>query len=379
MKNLYDAIVIGGGQSGLAAGYYLQQWGAKFLILEAAAQAVGSWEHHYDSLRLFSPAKYSALPGLPFSGDPDRYPHKLEVVAYLKQYQKQFNLPVYFNSPVSTVTRLGEEFAVETNGVEYHTKAVIAATGGFRNPYYPQITDAPLFTGNVMHSFAYKNSRQFHNKRVIVVGAGNSAIQIADELANTAVVTLATREPIQFQKQRLLGKDIHFWLKWTGLDIYPKRTPPQRGLVIDSASFQEALQIGKFDEKQMFVAFYEDGVVWADGNKEAVDAVIFATGYRPNVDYLASLEVLDRNGRIRHHKGISTTTPGLYFVGIPFQQNLASATLRGAGMDAKYVVNRLRKEFAFTTNNPYAVANILQNLKEQYCATFCSSTPSPGK
>ena len=377
MRNLYDVIVIGGGQSGLAAGYYLQKWGATFLILEASPRAMGSWEHHYDSLRLFSPAKYSSLPGLPFDGDPDRYPNKTEVAAYLEAYQNHFKLPVLTNSPVTAVSKHRDGFSVVANGTVYRTKAVISATGGFRNPHLPQITDAHIFTGDVLHSFAYKNAELFHGKRVVVVGAGNSAIQIADELANTAVVTLATRDPIHFQKQRIWGKDIHLWLKWTGLDIFPKRQAPKHGLVIDSGRFQEALQNGKFHERQMFTSFYEGGVVWADGHKEAVDAVIFATGFRPNVDYLASLDVLDENGRIQHIKGISTTTPGLYFVGIPFQRNLASATLRGAGYDAKFVTNHLRKNVLFTNRKSQFTLGMFGKVRDLYCSTFCTPAQIP--
>ena len=374
MTTYYDAIVIGGGQSGLAAGYYLQKEGAKFLILEAAAQATGSWQHHYDSLSLFSPAKYSSLPDFPFTGDQERYPKKEEVVAYLKAFQTQFNLPVLTNSPVSSVEKIEDDFKVITNETTYLTKSVVSATGGFRNPYLPSIEGEDLFKGQRLHSFAYKNETPFENKRVIVVGAGNSAIQIAAELANVAEVTLATREPIQFQKQRILGKDLHFWLKWTAVDIFPTKEAPQRNLVIDSDGFQDALREGKFNERQMFTTFYEDGVVWANGEREAVDAVIFATGFRPNVDYLADLGVLAENGRIQHKKGISTTTPGLYFVGIPFQRNIASATIRGAGPDAKFVVKHLREMIPFTGRKPAKKHTRFEVICEKYCDIFCAPT-----
>ena len=374
MTTFYDAIVIGGGQSGLAAGYYLQKEGAKFLILEAAAQASGSWQHHYDSLSLFSPAKYSSLPDFPFTGDPDRYPKKAEVVAYLKAFQAQYNLPVLTNSPVSSVEKIENGFKIRTNETTYFTKTVVSATGGFRNPYLPNIEGEDQFKGQTLHSFAYKNETPFHNKRIIVVGAGNSAIQIAAELANVAEVTLATREPIQFKKQRTLGKDLHFWLKWTTLDIFPMRIVPKRNLVIDSDGFQDALLSGKFNERQMFTSFYKDGVVWADGQKEPVDAVIFATGFRPNVDYLASLDVLAENGRIEHKKGINTTTPGLYFVGIPFQRNIASATIRGAGPDAKFVVKHLRQMIPFTGRKPAKKHTRFEVIREKYCDIFCTPT-----
>lgn len=378
MTTTYDAIVIGGGQSGLAVGYYLQRWGAKFLILEASGQATGSWEDHYDSLHLFSPAKYSTLPEFLFSGAQERYPSKFEVATYLQAFQAEFELPVITNSPVVAIEKIEGGFNVKVGETNYQTKSIVSATGGFRNPYLPKIKNADFFRGEMLHSFAYKNSESYQNKRIIVVGAGNSAIQIADELANIAEVTLATREPIRFQRQRILGKDIHFWMKWTGIDIFPKREAPQGGLVIDSGRFQEAMQNGKFNERQMFTTFCEDGVIWADGEREAVDVVIFATGYRPNVDYLADLNVLDENGRIQQHKGISTTTTGLYFVGIPFQRNLASATLRGAGPDAKFVVNHLRKVVPFTAKESAGNRNIAHIIREKYCALICPPTNAVG-
>jgi putative flavoprotein involved in K+ transport len=182
-------------------------------------------------------------------------------------------------------------------------------------------------------------------KRVIVVGAGNSAVQIAVELAKVARVTLATRQPVRFVPQRLLGCDIVCWLQWTGLDYLPW-LKDQGVPVLDAGEYRKALTEKKPDQRPMFHAFTETGVLWSEGEQEAVDAVIFATGYRPHFPHLAGLGALQGNGQPLHRKGVSSAVPGLYFVGLSGQRSFRSATLRGVGPDAAYVVRALRRHLA---------------------------------
>ncbi len=209
MNSLYDAIVIGAGQAGLATGYYLQKSKLKFLILESNPSPTGSWSNYYESLKLFSPAQYSSLPELPFQGDPDRYPLRDEVIQYLLDYAEHFQLPIQTNTLVTDVLKKDELFTVTTSdGKEYQTKNVIVATGSFHSPYIPEIPNMDLFNGSVIHSNKYKNPEPFKNQRVIVVGAGNSAVQIAVELSKIANVSIATRSPIKYIPQVILGKDV---------------------------------------------------------------------------------------------------------------------------------------------------------------------------
>jgi putative flavoprotein involved in K+ transport len=340
---IYDAIVIGAGQAGLAAGYYLQKAGLRFLILEASDEPVGSWPHYYDSLVLNSPAHYSSLPGLPFPSQSDRYPARDEVVAYLRRYATHFDLPIMCKTRVSRVERTNDLFRVTTNGAGYYlARTVVAATGFFGRPYLPAIPGQAHYRGRALHVANYRRPEPFRGQRIVVVGGGNAAIQIGVELAEVAEVTLATRSPIRYQPQHLLGRDIHFWFHLTGLD----RTQWSKGRttpVFATEKHRAAIAASRPQRKPMFDRFTEDGVIWSDGRREAVDTVIFATGYRPNLDYLTTLGALDEAGDALQRRGLSTSVPGLGYVGLVRQRNLTSATLRGVGADARIVVDHLRQ------------------------------------
>ena len=340
---LYDAIVIGAGQAGLAAGYYLQRAGLDFLILEASEEPVGSWPHYYDSLVLNSPAHYSSLPGLPFPGQPDRYPARDDVVAYLRRYAAHFDLPIMTRTRVSSVERTNNFFRVMTDGEGFYlTRTVVAATGFFGHPHLPTMPGQSHYRGHVLHVADYRRPEPFRGQRIVIVGGGNAAVQIGVELAEVAEVTLATRGPIGYLPQRLLGRDIHLWLQLSGLDrtqwLKGQTTP-----VYATEKYRAAMAAGRPPRKPMFRRFTEDGVVWSDGRQEAVDAVMFATGYRPNLGYLAALGALDETGDVRQRRGLSTSVPGLGYVGLVRQRSLASATLRGVGADAKIVVDHLHR------------------------------------
>ncbi|MBS4203686.1 flavin-containing monooxygenase [Lederbergia citrea] len=346
MKNQFDCIVIGGGQAGLASGYYLQKESITYLILEAEEQAVGSWPKYYDSLTLFSPARYSSLPGLQISGDSDRYPSKDEVISYLSQYAEHFGLNIRTKQKVVDIQKKGDSFVINTaDGNVYFSKSIISATGAFSNPRIPQIEGSELFKGKIFHSSQYKNGEEFKKQRVIVVGAGNSAIQIAYELAKVSNLTLATRKPINYAPQRILGKDLHFWLKVTGVDTLPfGKKFALSSSVLDTGIYKEAILNNMPERKDMFIRFTEEGIIWKDGTNEKVDSVIYATGYLLNVSYLTSLNGAEElNSTPLHKRGISITTPGLYFVGISGQRSFSSATIRGGGRDAKYVVKHIKE------------------------------------
>jgi putative flavoprotein involved in K+ transport len=341
---MYDVVVIGGGQAGLAAGYHLKRIGLNFLILEAGNQPTGSWSHYYESLKLFSPARYSSLPGLPFPGDPERYPCRDEVVAYLSDYAGHFELPVVTLARVQQVSKQEGIFCIMTaDGSEYQARSIIVATGSFNRPHVPQFSEQETFKGTLLHSAAYHHPIAYRGQRMVVVGAGNSAIQIAVELAQVAQVTLTSRTPIKFQRQHILGRDIHFWLKVTGIDTLSLphwKTAPSSRSVLDTGIYQAAIRAGKPEYRSLFLRFTSDGVIWSDGCHEQIDTVLFATGYEPNVDFLTDSGVMDMSGQPQQKAGIGKLA-GLYFVGLSGQRSLASATLRGVGADAQYVISHL--------------------------------------
>ncbi|MGO1050193.1 flavin-containing monooxygenase [Crossiella sp. CA198] len=347
---MHDAIVIGGGQSGLAAAHALRARGARPLLLEAGERPVGSWPGYYDSLTLFSPARYSALPGLPFGGDPERYPHRDEVVDYLARYATRLDVDLRTGTRVTEVTADGPDLLVRTaDGAELHARKVIAATGAFGRPNRPALPGLDTFTGTLRHVADYREPLAYQGKRVIVVGAGNSAVQIAAELAEHATVTLASRAPVKFTHQRPLGRDLHFWFHLTRIDRLPigRFFPPNfTQPVLDHGPYRAALTAGRPDRRDLFTNIDGSTITWADGYQEQVDTIILATGYRPNLAYLGPLGALDGDQRPLHRSGLSTVYPGLGFVGLELQRSPASASLRGVGADARFVVTRLLRQAA---------------------------------
>ncbi|MFD7506029.1 flavin-containing monooxygenase [Streptomyces sp. NPDC059850] len=340
-----DVAVIGGGQSGLAAADALVRHGLRPLVLEASGRAAGSWPRYYDSLTLFSPARYSSLPGVPFSGAPDRYPHRDEVAAYLVSYAARLDADIRTGTRVGDVRAESDRFVVSlTGGGQVAARAVVAASGTFGRPHRPVLPGLERFTGEVLHAAEYRSPAAFAGQRIVVVGAGNSAVQIAAELAVVARVTLASRGPVKFARQHILGRDLHFWLRFTGLDAAPVgrflRTPPTQ-LVIDDGRYRAALTSAAPDRRELFTSIEGGEVTWSDGSKEEVDAIVLATGYRPDLPYLHNLGALDSAGHPRHRDGTSLTHRGLAFVGLEWQRSLSSNSLRGVGKDAARAARRL--------------------------------------
>jgi putative flavoprotein involved in K+ transport len=341
-----EVAVIGGGQSGLATANALRRQGLKPVILEASQQPAGSWPRYYDSLTLFSPARYSSLPGMPFSGgDPDRYPHRDEVIDYLTAYAARLDVEIRTGARVVEVSAEGEGLGITLqDGSRLAARAVVAASGTFGNPYRPALPGLGNFTGTVLHAADYRAPEPFAGQRVIVIGAGNSAVQIAAELATVARVTLATRAPVRFARQHILGRDLHFWLTATGLDAAPLgrllRTPPTQP-VLDDGRYRAALNGGRPDRRALFTEIGDSKVTWPDGTTEQVDTILLATGYRPDLPYLAGSGALDSQGRPLHRGGASLTHPTLAYVGLEWQRSLSSNSLRGVGRDAVLTARRL--------------------------------------
>jgi len=344
-----DVVVIGGGQAGLATVRTALDAGLSPVLVDAGSGPGGSWPSYYDSLTLFSPARFSALPGMPFPGDPQRYPRRDEVVDYLARYAAGLDADLRWGTHVDRVVREQEGFVVSTaSGAELRARWVIAASGGFGRPHRPLLPGLDSFTGTVIHSSRYRSPEPFAGARVVVVGGGNSAVQIAVELAATARASVVTRHPLRWQPQRILGRDFHWWLDRTGLDRSRLGPLLARGgvPVIDDGRYRAAITAGRPDHRPMFRRLDGDRVVWADGSCERVDAVVLATGFRADVAYLHGTEAVDAAGTPLHRGGVSRTVDGLAFVGLERQRSLASATLRGVGRDARHVLRTLSRTTA---------------------------------
>ncbi|MGH8967211.1 MAG: flavin-containing monooxygenase, partial [Actinomycetes bacterium] len=293
VQTSHPLVIIGAGQSGLAAAREAQLHGLEPLVLEARERPTGSWPDYYDSLRLFSPARFSAMPDAPFPGDPDHYPTRDEVGAYLARYADRIGVEIRTSVRVSAVqAQPGGGFRIDTTaGVEIEAAGLVAATGSFDNPYRPSLPGQDHFTGRILHAAEFGSPEPFAGRRVVVVGGGNSAVQIAYDLAEVARTTIASRSPLHLVDQRPDGRDIHHRLT-AGFDdlplpwLAPLLTAT---LVLDPGAYGTALADGLMDRRPMFTAFDADTVVWADGTRERVDAVVLATGYRPTLGYLQSL------------------------------------------------------------------------------------------
>ena len=346
-----DVVVIGGGQAGLATAQTAVARGWRPVVLDASDGAGGSWPRYYDSLTLFSPARFSSLPGMPFPGDPERYPVRDEAAAYLDAYARRLDADLRWNERVDRVAEEDGGFTVSTTGgTVVRARMVVAAGGGFGRPYRPSLPGLDTFTGTVLHSAEYRQPAQFASGRVVVVGGGNSAVQIAVELAQVATVTISTRDRLRWQPQRILGKDFHWWLAQTGLDTSTLGPRLVKGgvPVIDDGRYRAAVAAGKPDHRPLFARLDGDRIVWADSTRERVDAVILATGFRPDLPFLDRTAALDDAGAPLHDGGVSTAVPGLGFVGLERQRSFASATLRGVGRDAVHVLNVLTRHGSST-------------------------------
>jgi putative flavoprotein involved in K+ transport len=351
----YDVIVIGAGQAGLAAGYFLARHDIDFLIVDAGKRVGDSWRQRWDSLRLFTPAKYSALPGLPFSGDPYHLPVRDEVADYLEWYASVFDLPVRTGVRVQRVSRSSRGFTIDTNGTRLEADNVVVATGPFHVPRIPDIARRIDHGIRQIHSSEYRNPGQLPAGPALVVGAANSGAQIAMELAKSRNVMLAGRS-VSAMPRRILGRDVFDWLyltvmrpgsgSWIGRRI--------RRSVLGST---DAL-IG-FTERDIVAAGvrrvgrvtddFQGKPMLADGTVADVSSIIWATGYRPDFAWIDA-PVLGEDGFTAHDRGV-TTVPGLYFLGLRFQHRLYSSLIGGTGADARFVAGAIAERYGFTRSH----------------------------
>src|SRR3954447_17025739 len=202
----FEAVVIGAGQAGLAIGYFLGRQGRRFLIVEAADSIGPAWRSRWESLGLFTPRRCDSLPGLPFPGDPDGYPTRDEVIAYLERYAERFELPIELNSPAGSLSEDDGSFVLEIDGRTIEAEQVVVATGPFQAPYVPELADQLAPDVFQIHSTAYREPPQIPDGAVLVVGGGNTGFQIAKELSSTHQVHLAVGSRQKPLPQSILGR-----------------------------------------------------------------------------------------------------------------------------------------------------------------------------
>jgi putative flavoprotein involved in K+ transport len=339
-----EVAVIGGGQAGLAIGYYLRQQRRPFRILERASELAPAWRDRWDSLTLFTPRRYSALPGLPFPGDPDDYPTRDEVVAYLERYVETFELPVELNSEVKQLAR-GDDgrFRFEVDGRTITADQVVVATGPFQTPYVPKLAeklDPGVFQ---THAVGYRRPDQVSDGTLLVVGGGNTGFQIAKELSATHTVALSIGSQQKPLPQRLLGRDLFWWLTKTHLlnttvESRLGRKLSTRDTLIGSSPREMTKRHG-VGLKPRLVDVDGSRARFEDGSELEVDAVIWATGYRPDYSWI-KLPIFDEDGRLSHRRGV-TDVPGLYFLGLTWQYTRGSALIGFIKDDAHFIAEKI--------------------------------------
>ncbi|MGZ8693504.1 MAG: flavin-containing monooxygenase [Gaiellaceae bacterium] len=340
--NRYDVVVIGGGQAGLAIGYFLARQGRRFVILEASDAVGAAWRARWESLVLFTPRRYSALAGLEFPGDPDGYPTRDDVVAYLENYARTFELPVQLDSPVRSVSQHDGGFVIRLDDRELQADQVVIATGPFQVPNVPALSSALSPNVFQVHSTAYMRPTDVPPGSVVVVGGGNTGYQIAEELSQGHQVHLAIGSRQTPLPQRLLGRDLFWWLTKTGLikksvESRIGRRAQYRDTLIGSSP--RTLKRHGIDLKTRVVAADGRTISFADGSELDVDAVIWATGYRSDYSWIRP-SVVGPDSRIRHRRGV-TDVPGLYFVGLSWQHTRGSALIGWVKDDAEYVAKHI--------------------------------------
>ena len=338
-----DVIVIGGGQAGLALAWHLAQRGLRFTVLEAADQLGHSWRTRWDSLRLFSPAQYDALPGKAFPAPTDTYPGKDAVADFLRDYASAFDVPVRLGKRVTALSRVGDEFEVRTGEEILCAGQVVVATGPFQVPFVPAAAGGFDASVTQIHSVDYRNPQSLPPGPVLVVGAGNSGLQIAEELAATRQVDVSVGEKVPMLPQRLLGRDLFWWL--TCLRFMKVNTGTRlgrrlrgRGEFVIGTNRRRLTRAGvRFRPRLVNAA--GPTARFADGSSLDVGAVVWATGYRPDYSWIA-IPGATADDRAVHRRGV-TDVPGLYFLGLSWQYTRGSALLGFVAHDAAYLAERI--------------------------------------
>ncbi len=312
-----------------------------------------SWLHRWDSLRLFTPARYSGLPGFPFPGADFSFPSREEAAGYLQRYARQFDLPLQFDTRADRLEREeGGRYLISAGEERFSADRVVVATGAFRHPAIPDFA-AELDPSIVqIHSSAYRNPASLPDGNVLVVGAGNSGAEIALEIrASGRHVRLSGRGPGVIPADRLgrLFGGRPYW--WMISRLLSEDTPIGRKLKAKSLHHGSPwIRLKPEDlsragvERVPRVAGVREGMPYLeDGQVLQPSAVLWATGFRPGFEWI-SLPILDEHGYPRHDRGVAREAPRLYFVGLHFQHALTSALLGGVGADAEYIAGRIHAE-----------------------------------
>jgi putative flavoprotein involved in K+ transport len=356
-----ETLIVGGGQAGLAVGYHLARRGRDFLILDANDRIGDAWRTRWDSLRLFSPARYDGLPGWRFPAPGWSFPTKDEMADYLEAYAGRFELPVLTGTRVERLAKEEGRFVVTAGDRRLEADRVVVATGAHRTPRVPAFAH-DLGPGVVqLHSGDYRNPSQLPDGGVLVVGVGNSGAEIAFELARSRPTWLAGKEAgeIPVRHGSFRARFVLPVFRFLGHHVLTVRTPIGRRVGPKLA--HSATPLIRVKAKDLAAAGVERvprvvGVqdwlpLLEDGRVLDVASVVWSTGYRQDFSWI-DLPILDAEGEPVHDRGVVTSEPGLYFVGLVFQYAATSDILPGVGRDAGRVAKHLARLGPAATGDP---------------------------
>jgi putative flavoprotein involved in K+ transport len=356
-----EVVVVGGGQAGLAIGYFLAQQGRDFAILEAEGEPAAAWRARWDSLRLFTPVRYSSLPALPFPGDPDAYPTRDEVAAYLTEYARRFELPVELDSRVRSIRRTNGSYRVELDDRTYEADQVVVATGPFQVPFVPSIAERLDPEVVQLHSTAYRSPQDIPEAPVLVVGGGNTGFQIAEELSASREVHLSIGSRQTPLPQRIFGRDLFWYLEGTGL--IRKTTASRIGRRLSGRDTLIGSRPRTLRRRHgvhlrgRAVAAAGHTVTFSDGHQLDLGAAIWATGFKVDHSWI-DVPVFDDHGRVVHQRGV-TESPGFYFLGLSWLHTRGSALIGWVKDDAEYLaqtISTFQRPGPVATRSPEHVA-----------------------
>lgn len=347
-----DVLVIGGGQAGLGTGYWLSKnRAASFVILDGAARIGQSWRDRWDSLKLFTPRRFSNLPGLRFPRGRDQYPTKDEMADYLEAYAAKFELPVLLDRRVESVERSDGWLEAGTARGVVRGRHLVVATGPFHASHVPAFASRLDHEVQQLHSSNYRNPTSIGSPHVLVVGGGNSAAQLACELADTHQVTVVSPRPFWFVPQSILGVSLYWWLAGAGILKSPAQSRVSRyirarGDAIIGRELARRIDSGEITFVLGRVVDAAGGeVILENRSRVSASAVLWCTGFRPDYEWLHVAGAINADGVPVHNAGASPA-PGLHFVGLPWQTRLNSSLVNGIGHDAHTTVERILDEDA---------------------------------
>lgn len=343
-----EYIIIGAGQSGMAFSYYLTQHNKDFLVVDANRDIGAPWLKRWDSLKLFTVAEYNHLPGLDFPHPKGYYADKYDVANYLKSYVEKFKIPIDFNQKIKVLKKVNDHFVLESDNQTYKAKNIIIATGPFHTPFTPSFHSKIADDVIQIHSENYKSPNQLQDGDTLVVGAGDSGVQILDEISDTnRKVYFSGDTNVKSIPQEVLGKTLWWWFSKIGFLSVSKYTWIGKiistvGQPIIGTNVKVLFKKRNVECVGRTIDVIDEKIIFEKKESKSIKNIVWATGFKPNFNWIENVK-LDKNNYPINYRGVSDIE-GLFYIGLPWLYTRGSATLGGVKKDAKYLNDYILKK-----------------------------------